>query len=310
MGYSKEIYNAAIDSIKQKANANKQKYDRNKQALYSKYPELKNIETEIMTVGASLGITALSGDKTSLKLMQEKLTLLANEKRDIYKKEGFCEYTPICKNCNDTGFKDDKYCSCVKEEAKLIAFKLLNDGISLENYGFDKFDINLYPLEYKNGMQKVLDFCKDYAFNFKCGNNLLLTGKTGLGKTHLSLSIAKEVINKNYSVIYGPSDNIFSKIEKEHFSYSSSTPYKDSVLNCDLLIIDDLGTEFLTKYTLSTLYNIVNNRLINNKSTIISTNFTIDEIEEKYSERILSRLTGAYTIKLLMGNDIRQIKAK
>ena len=308
MGYSKEIYAKAIEALKEEAAIKKQKYNLQKQELYLKAPELKEIESAIMAKGASLGATAMSGNLTALKELQEELTGLTAKKAEILKLNNFTEYTPVCAKCNDSGFVNGKYCSCVKEKAINIAFLELNDGVSLEEYGFDKFSLEYYPEEFKNGVKKVLDACTDFANNFSGNKNLILLGNTGLGKTHLSLSIAKEVIAKGYSVIYGPSDNILSKIEKEHFSYAATTPYKDSVLNCDLLILDDLGTEFLTQYTLSTIYNIINNRLLSGKATIISTNYTVDELEKKYTPRVTSRILGNYVTKLLKGNDIRQLK--
>lgn len=308
MGYSKEIYAKAIEALQDEAAAKKQKYNIKKQELYLKEPKLKEIENTIMAKGANLGAVAMSGDLNALKALQTELTSLTEQKAEILKANNFQEYTPVCKICNDSGFLGGKYCDCIKKRAINIAFSELNDGVSLESYGFDKFSLEYYPEEFKNGVSKVLEACIDFAENFNGNKNLILLGNTGLGKTHLSLSIAKEVISKGFSVVYGPSDNILSKIEKEHFSYSATTPFKDSVLNCDLLILDDLGTEFLTQYTLSTIYNIINNRLISGKATIISTNYSIDELEKKYTPRVTSRILGAYTTKLLKGNDIRQLK--
>ena len=308
MGYSKEIYAKAINALQDEAAAKKQKFNIKKQELYLKEPKLIEIENEMMHKGANLGAVALSGNLNALKTLQNELTTLTEQKAKILKANNFSEYTPVCKICNDSGFIDGKYCDCVKKRAVNIAFCELNDGVSLENYGFDKFSLEYYPEEFKNGVKKALEACIDFAENFSGNKNLILLGNTGLGKTHLSLSIAKEVISKGFSVVYGPSDNILSKIEKEHFSYSSTTPFKDNVLNCDLLILDDLGTEFLTQYTLSTIYNIINNRLISGKATIISTNFSIDELEKKYTPRVTSRILGSYTTKLLKGNDIRQLK--
>ena len=308
MGYSKEIYAKAINALQDEAAAKKQKFNIKKQELYLKEPKLIEIENEMMHKGANLGAVALSGNLNALKTLQNELTSLTEQKAKILKANNFFEYTPVCAKCNDSGFIDGKYCDCIKKRAVNIAFCELNDGVSLENYGFDKFSLEYYPEEFKNGVKKALEACKDFAENFNGNKNLILLGNTGLGKTHLSLSIAKEVISKGFSVVYGPSDNILSKIEKEHFSYSSTTPFKDNVLNCDLLILDDLGTEFLTQYTLSTIYNIINNRLISGKATIISTNFSIDELEKKYTPRVTSRILGSYTTKLLKGNDIRQLK--
>ena len=134
-------------------------------------------------------------------------------------------------------------------------------------------------------------------------------GGTGLGKTHLSLAIANVAINKGYSVIYGTAQNILGDLQNESFGRADNIRYSEhSVLNCDLLIIDDLGTEFKNSYSVSCLYNIVNTRLSAKLPTIISTNFSTKELEEKYDQRITSRITGEYNILMLLGNDIRYIK--
>ena len=134
-------------------------------------------------------------------------------------------------------------------------------------------------------------------------------GETGLGKTHLSLAIVAAVSEKGYSVVYGPAGNLFTAAEREHFSYSGETEKLDSMLSCDLLVIDDLGTEFLSPFTSSLFYNIINSRILENKPTIISTNLSIAEIEKRYSDRIASRFIGNYEVKRFLGEDIRQQKA-
>ena len=175
----------------------------------------------------------------------------------------------------------------------------------LEKSTFQNFDLDKYPDNTRNIMSKIFDYCKNYAYNFEVNNDsLMFIGNTGLGKTHLSLAIAGVVIEKGYGVIYGSLSNILSKIENEHFS-SNSTSTIDSVCNCDLLIIDDLGTEFSTPFTRSTVYEIINHRQLNSKPTIISTNLNIDELEKAYTQRVVSRICGKYRCFEFLGNDIR-----
>ena len=134
-------------------------------------------------------------------------------------------------------------------------------------------------------------------------------GDAGLGKTHLSLAIVSAVSAKGFGVVYGSAQNLFSAAEKEHFSYGGETDAIDSLLNCDLLVIDDLGTEFYSPYTASLFYNIINSRLLSRRPTVINTNLSFDELEKRYSARITSRFIGSYDMKKFIGNDIRQIKA-
>ena len=134
-----------------------------------------------------------------------------------------------------------------------------------------------------------------------------MSGATGLGKTFLSLSIASAVIEKGYGVIYSSAQNLLNTLEKEKFSNSDANTL-NAIFDCDLLIIDDLGTEFSTSFTVSTIYNIINTRINMCKPVIISTNLSLSELQEMYSERIVSRFIGEYTILKFAGNDIRQIK--
>ena len=161
-------------------------------------------------------------------------------------------------------------------------------------------------------MKEILDFCRDYAADFATDSpSLLLYGATGLGKTHLSLAIASEAVKKGYGVIYGSAQNLMSRLEKEHFSSGRNSEYEGSeqaLLECDLLIIDDLGAEFSTQFTVAELYNIINTRIMSRLPVIISTNLTPDGLEQKYTQRITSRIIGNYITLYLCGKDIRQIK--
>ena len=142
--------------------------------------------------------------------------------------------------------------------------------------------------------------------DFPCGKNLLFSGQPGLGKTHLSLAIGGALIEKGFSVIYSPAQNIIDAILKERFSYTGSEDVITAVNTCDLLILDDLGTEISTAASVSVVYNLINTRILENKSTIISTNLDPDGIEQRYDPRVLSRLIGHYTKRTFIGDDIRQ----
>ena len=158
--------------------------------------------------------------------------------------------------------------------------------------------------------KKIKESCIGYATNFSKGaKNLLFTGGTGLGKTHLSLAIANVVINRGYSVIYGTAQNILGDLQNENFGRIDNLKYRENeILDVDLLILDDLGTEFKSAYTISCLYNIINTRIGAKLPTIISTNYTLKELLEFYDQRITSRITGEYSLLTLEGNDIRYIK--
>jgi DNA replication protein DnaC len=184
------------------------------------------------------------------------------------------------------------------------------------NCTFQNFDLSYYSEAAdsdgkipRKRAAAILSSAKEFVKDFPRSKSLLFMGEPGLGKTHLSLSIVSAVSEKGYSVVYGPAGKLFSEVEKEHFSYNGETEQLDSLLSADLLVIDDLGTEFLSAFTSSLFYNIINTRLLEEKPTIISTNLSIDELEKKYSNRIASRFMGNYDAKLFIGDDIRQQKA-
>lgn len=259
----------------------------------------------------------IGGEKVDFKTAEEKSLLLQKQKADFLS-ENNIDISSIapnyeCKKCSDTGYINGNLCECVKKKAIKLNYEELNKDVKLENYTFRNFNLEYYPEEESNlspreHMTKVCGFCVKYAAEFE-GNaeSLLFFGKTGLGKTHLSLAIANDVIKKGYNVVYGPISRIISNIEREHFSGDERTTLSN-VLDCDLLIFDDLGTEFTTPFVVSSIFDIVNSRILNNKSTIINTNLDFEELKHKYSDRIVSRIAGSYRMLKFFGNDIRTIK--
>lgn len=222
-----------------------------------------------------------------------------------------------CQKCGDSGYVNGKRCSCLTALIRKIGAEELNAVTPLKLSGFEQFKLDYYPnTADENGvvprqqMEKVFSFCIKYARSFsKKSPSLFFVGDTGLGKTHLSLAIAKTVLEKGYAVIYGSAQDLFRSMEKEHFGREK--PDKDTLqalLDCDLLVMDDLGAEFDSNYYTTCLYNIVNARLSAGRPTIISSNLTISQVQEKYSERIVSRLFSMYQVLRFSGKDIRQLK--
>ena len=199
----------------------------------------------------------------------------------------------------------------------LLVFAGISFVMSIVEFDtFDNFILDYYseqPMENaivpRQRAEKIFDTCRKYAQNFSLSSkNLIFFGGAGLGKTHLSLAIANVVINKGYNVCYGTSQNICDDLQSEQFGRTDNITYtKNQVLMCDLLVLDDLGTEIDNQYSIAALYNIVNSRLLSGRPTIISTNYTFDRLEEKYDKRITSRLTGEYVPFYFIGNDIRNM---
>lgn len=323
MGYSKDIYRQATGTMQQRRNNAFSNAEKKREIFYSKYPRAREIDYSLQSTAAAAGKAVLQGGdvKKVLTQLKEQNLSLQKELEDIYRKDGITENDLsehfMCSKCNDTGYVDGRMCSCMKTLLKEIAYDQLNSLSPLSLSTFESFSLDYYPDEIsgvispRSRMEQIFRFCKNYAETFsKKSKSLLMRGTTGLGKTHLSLAIANEVINKGFGVIYASTPNIVSKLEKEHFSRNRLEETTEEYLtSCDLLILDDLGTEFITQFTTSSIYNILNSRIMQELPTIISTNMTLQELERTYSQRFVSRIMGN-SLKLdFMGNDIRQIKA-
>lgn len=285
-------------------------------AAYNANPRLSEIDGQLSFVGAQIAITALSGDTKKLETLKKQSKTLSAEKSALLKAAQVPEIEYECNICSDSGYVAGKICDCIKKEASAVMAGELSKQMPLSSCRFDNFDLKYYSDKAENGsvspkkrMTPILKLCKEYVINFspETSANLLFMGGVGLGKTHLTMAIVSGVIEKGYMPIYGSAENLFSAIETEKFAGEGRGSY-DSILNCDLLAIDDLGAEMVTSFTKSVLYNIINTRLLSRKPTIINTNLSMAEITSKYDARVASRIMGNYTGRLFLGNDIRQQK--
>lgn len=278
---------------------------------YSKNKELQAIDNRLASLGANLAITAISGDAEKLERLKLNSIELAERKNVILKENMVEDVAYDCPLCSDTGYVNGKICECVKAIANKIAINDFNERMPIDECTFENFDLDYYKDDnnYLRRMTSILKLCKNYvsSFNPNTSENLLFLGGPGLGKTHLTLAIVSGVIKKGYLPVYGPAENLFSVIEKEKFQGENTGSY-EYMQSCDLLVIDDLGTEMVTSFTKSVLYNLINTRILSKKPTIINTNLSLKEIEELYSPRITSRLIGNYNANMFLGNDIRQQK--
>lgn len=309
MALSHETVQKALSLKEQAVKKEEYRYEKALEKAKEEYPEIIDIDLSLASIGACLLGHAMRGDTAAIEDCRAKSEALTKRKAELLSKAGVKEKQVFCKACEDTGYISGKLCECIKTVARELAVKELNDSMPLDDTGFDKFDISYYPEEAFEKMQKILSYCVSYAKDFSLSSdNLLFMGKSGLGKTHLSLSIVKEVAKKGFNVVYGPAQSLFAAVEKERFSYSGETEKLDEIMNADLLVIDDLGTEFMTNFVQSLFYDIVNSRLLKKRPTIINTNLSFKELESQYTPRITSRLMGEYTVKGFVGNDIRVLK--
>lgn len=313
MSYKKEYYIDALSIVaKNRLNA-EEEAQKNIQTLYLEHPDVKKIDEMINELGlkAVKSAVKLSGSSEIVGFQKEY------EKLSLKREQLLSEYginaetlSPVykCKKCNDTGYVSGKLCDCVKLIAKDAYYKNLCEQMPIDKCKFSNFDLSLYPNEDKENMTDIFEFSKGYASDFTTSSkSLLFLGRTGLGKTHLSLSIANVVIDKGFGVIYGSSQNFLNQIQDEAFGRSQGDTL-NALINCDLLILDDFGTEFMSSYISTAIYDILNSRILRSLPTIISSNLSLSEINSTYGERIMSRIIGNYVIKQFSGKDIRQIQ--
>ena len=293
-----------------------------REKIFIEIPRAGEIEKLLSRSGINAAKAVISGadTRTELKKLKEDNLKLQAELNDLLSLYGYfdkdLDIKFYCSDCKDTGYIDGKMCQCMKILLREIVYSELNSISPLKLSTFDSFDLSYYSNKRNQDgkiprarLEKIFNFCCDYANNFTGKNpSILMEGGTGLGKTHLSLAIAKTVINKGFDVVYCSVPDILRKLEQEHFSKDSTLKTKESLESCDLLILDDLGTEFATKFTKAAVYNLINTRMMMSKPTIINTNLSLAEIQDLYSDRLVSRIIGEHVYLEFIGEDIRILK--
>ena len=262
------------------------------------------------------------GDPDGAASMKREAAALKAQKIMYLERHGYpADYMEMkyrCPDCRDTGYKNDKKCHCFKRIEIEILYDQSNirdvlarenfDTLSMEYYDKDRVDekTGMTVLEY---MTMIIDECKEFVERFsEEKGSILFTGSTGCGKTFLSNCIARELIQRGFSVVYLTATDMFDVLSESRFGNRDEEEAKDRaayILDCDLLIIDDLGTEFANSFSISQLFVCLNERILRRKSTLISTNLDLDDLKNLYSERVFSRITSAYTVLRLTGDDIR-----
>ncbi|MBN2794080.1 MAG: ATP-binding protein [Clostridia bacterium] len=297
-----------------------------KQEIYTFIPKVKILDQEIKKMGLKIAMAALKNPndaQTEMKFIEEEIKMLKREKFILLTEhnipQDYLQVDFICKTCEDTGFlKDGSPCHCYKQELIKRSYTFSNITDVLDRENFSTFDLSVFSDVYDDGLQKsprdhmriVLDRALAFTAHFKdkTNDNLLFFGATGLGKTFLCNCIAKELLDNGYTVVYQTAFRIIDTISNYRFTNPKTEDLKaeyDLLITTDLLIIDDLGTEMINSFTNTELFNLINGRLLQDKKTIISTNFTPSQISELYSERISSRLFGHYEFLPFSGQDLR-----
>ena len=315
MGYYADAYRKVVDLLALRREEALHTAEVHKAEVYALSPEAKEIDNALSTTATRIFEAAMSGVD-----VEAKVAAIRHENEELLTARGelllahglptdYLEPHYTCSCCQDTGYVMADMCTCMKE---LLQLENLRAGgvANADTQTFDTFSLSYYgetPECYAQ-MKRNLEMAKAMADTFVPGkDNLLMMGGTGLGKTHLSTAIARRVIEQGYSVVYETVQTIFGDFEYDHFrnGYSSTRGKAERYLDADLLILDDLGTEFSTQFTIACLYQLVNTRLLRGLSTIVSTNLNEQELIARYDSRITSRFLGNYKVLYFRGSDIR-----
>lgn len=323
MAYSNKILKQANTILAEKRDKNKYISEQRKNEIYTKFPEYAGLKKEMVALLGEYVKSVGNGTEVDVKQLKEKIYLNEQSRKAILENNGYCtnylDEIYDCKECKDTGYIVNKKCSCLEQLLRQIAAQQSNLNYILGDQNFDNFDLNIFSdnkidgVSPRDNMKTILSHTKSFidSFDSKDTKSLLFTGSTGVGKTFLSSCIADLLIKKGVNVLYQSSAKVTEMLEEFKFNRENSEYDSETIkelYNTDLLIIDDFGTEFKTSYTLTALYELINSRLINNKKLIITTNLTVKELKDIYSERLFSRFIGEFLILEFMGNDIRTKK--
>ena len=326
MAYDGEILRRAREKYEADKRDRRNAYEAQRETLFRKQPRLREVDRQIRSAPGRVLAAALrkGGDPLSAveRLKRESLSLQKERKNILLQMglpENFLGEFVMCRVCGDSGYCQDRLCpGCLGKYYTREQNAELSRMLNLTGQSFETFSLDFYSNQrYQNytksprkNMEGIFNICVNYAREFGIkSENLLLSGSPGLGKTFLSAAIAREVVNKGFSVAYDTASRIFERFENRKFGREDTgADDTGNIMSCDLLILDDLGTEMITAFIQSALYEIINTRLLEKKSTIISTNLDAEQLQKRYSPQIFSRLLGEYQYLPFYGKDIRGLK--
>ncbi len=325
MALSNSQYNTVMREYEQRQLNNRRDRDRRVQEVYANIPQIEELDKNISTRAAACARRVLDGDAAARQQLREELADMREQKETLLQAFGYpadyMEMRYLCPDCQDTGYREGRRCRCFERARIRILYAQSNiqDVLKRENFGtfsYRYYDdrtpvpgLGMTELEY---MKLVAKRCMEFAREFPHhGQNILFTGSTGVGKTFLTNCIAKELIDRYVSVIYLSSQDLFEIFSRYKFSREAEEDVEEScrhILECEMLIIDDLGTEVNNTFVSSQLFYCINERINRKRGTIISTNLSMDMLRDTYSDRITSRIMSNYTTIPLYGGDIRMKK--
>ena len=314
-GYQTEL----MDMYEKIRTDENRKLMKRREEIKNKYPEILELDTTIQKLCLNLSMAALRGitDQNELNNIKEEITDLRAKKYEMLVSHGYNpDYLNLhynCPKCKDTGFIGIDKCSCFKSKLIKLYYKDSDLEEAVKTNNFKNFNINLYSNHKLNderytprkNIEDILEYITgEYLPNFKNSNtNLLFYGNSGTGKTFLSWCIAKELLDKGFLVVYKTSDDLLRALKD--IKFNNDTDLENLLINCDLLIIDDLGSEQITDFSSTELFTLINKKILKNKKMLISTNLSLPLISKRYSERISSRIIGEFKLFKFFTEDIR-----
>ena len=314
-GYQAEL----MDMYEKTRTEESRKLAKRREEIKNKYPEILDLDTTIQKLCLNLSMAALKGitNPNDLNNIKDEITDLRAQKYEMLVSHGYSpDYLNLhynCTKCKDTDFIGIEKCSCFKTKLIKLYYKDSELEEAVKTNNFKNFNINLYPNHKLNderytprkNIEDILEYITgEYLPNFKNTNtNLLFYGNSGTGKTFLSWCIAKELLDRGFLVVYKTSDDLLRALKD--IKFNNDTDLENLLINCDLLIIDDLGSEQITDFSSTELFTLINKKILKNKKMLISTNLSLPLISKRYSERISSRLIGEFKLFKFFAEDIR-----
>ena len=328
MAYDGRVLRRALQRFEEDRQERDKRFQERRESIFRRQPRLRQIDAELRSTTSRIISSALrrgTDPLPVLEVLRDENLSLQEEKRALLEKMGLpqdcLEDKPACALCGDTGYRGGEMCRCLRnyyarEQRKELSRMLDLAGQSFETFSLDWYSPEILPglgISARKNMERNYQECKQYAESFAApgSGNLLLTGPPGLGKTFLSAAIAREVSGDGWSVVYDTATHIFQRFEDRKFGREEGEEAEGDVtrvLTCDLLILDDLGTEMTTAFVQSALYQIINSRLMERRPTILSTNQKVAELGGRYGAQTASRIEGEYQILTFFGQDIRVLR--
>ena len=318
MALTNSQYNTIMKTYEEKQLAGRQALDKRQDFVNKTIPEYKELSSQISSLSIEHASRLLDGDESALADLKGMIASLRNRKAQLLLDAGlpldYLEPKFVCPDCKDTGYISNEKCHCFKQQIISLLYQQSNIKDMLDENNFSTLSYDFYEGEDLLHFQNAVKTCKDFIDCFNSDyHNLFFYGTVGTGKSFLSGCVAKELMDHGHSVIYFSSTGLFEKLSQMSFDYHAKEDLADlyeDLYSCDLLIIDDLGTELTNNFSSSQFFSCLNERILRKKSIIISTNLSLQELRDRYSDRIFSRITSNFKLCKITGPDIRMYKKR